>query len=131
MRELLLVGLGGALGSVSRHAVGLVVLSFAPHASFPYATLAVNVSGCCFMGMAAARLHSLNLATDEWRLFVMTGILGGFTTFSAFSLETLTLVRQGAPFLGFLNFLLNPLCSMLAVLIGYTLIGWYFQRFPG
>ena len=128
MREFFLVGLGGAMGSISRYGIGLLLSSFAPQSPFPFATLFVNMSGCFLMGITAACLQGLATSSDEWRLFIMTGILGGFTTFSAVGLETLTLVRQGATFLGMLNFLLNPICSMLAVLIGYSLVGSYFQK---
>jgi fluoride exporter len=92
MMSLLLVAAGGALGSVLRHLVsiaGLTLLS----AAFPWGTLAVNLIGSAAIGVAAG----LGVQ-GEWRLLLVTGLLGGFTTFSAFSLET-GLLWQRAPWL--------------------------------
>jgi CrcB protein len=92
----LLIALGGALGSVARHWLSSIV--FEPlNATFPWGTFWVNVSGCLAIGFFA----SLNLPNTRYftgtdaRLFLMTGICGGYTTFSAFSLQTLNLLRVG------------------------------------
>lgn len=89
----LLVALGGALGSVARYGVNVWTMrAFGP--GFPWGTLTVNVVGGLVMGLIAAVL-ALKGGTNEMRVFLMTGIMGGFTTFSAFSLDTFTLWERG------------------------------------
>lgn len=93
MSPLLLVMLGGALGSGGRYLTGRV-LTDALGPGFPYGTLAVNWFGCLAMGMLAGVLARTG-AGEGWRLFIGVGILGGFTTFSSFSLDTITLIERG------------------------------------
>jgi fluoride exporter len=90
MLQMLLVALGGALGSVARFGVGFAAARWFGLA-FPWGTLAVNVIGGLAMGMMAARIGPEH---DSMRLFIGTGLLGGFTTFSAFSLETVRLLEH-------------------------------------
>jgi CrcB protein len=111
--QALLVAAGGAAGALLRWAV---TLALAPSATsgtalptFPWATLAVNLVGCAFMGALAA----LTGPKDDARLLLGTGVLGGFTTFSAFGLETLTLLRAGAHGLAAANVLANVLLGVL------------------
>lgn len=90
------IGLGGALGSMARHAVNRLVHQQWPALRFPLATLVVNVLGCCMLGALAGLAVSGRLPLRaHWREFVFVGVLGGFTTFSAFGLETVTLFRSG------------------------------------
>ncbi|GHC63151.1 fluoride efflux transporter CrcB [Limoniibacter endophyticus] len=94
MMHLLLVCAGGAIGAGLRHLANMVLLRwFGP--GFPWGTMAVNVSGSLVMGFFAALLARKLGASTEWRLFFATGILGGYTTFSAFSLETVNLWLDG------------------------------------
>lgn len=91
----LLVFLGGGLGSCLRHGVNIWALGrFGP--GFPYGTLTVNVVGSAVMGVLAAVLLTRAHVAPEWRLLLMTGVLGGFTTFSAFSLDVWGLWERGA-----------------------------------
>ena len=99
MLELCAVALGGALGAVGRYAVGLAVAAFAPEAflgGFPVATLIANVFGCFVIGVLSALFEGPLAGRDHVRLFAVTGVLGGFTTFSTFSLETVQLLESGA-----------------------------------
>ena len=90
---LLWIGLGGAVGSVFRYLVGAFVQRSA-HTGFPAGTLAVNVLGCFLIGVLAQ--HYMNVQTHpNMRAALITGFCGGFTTFSAFSLETVGLLRGG------------------------------------
>jgi len=90
--NLLLVGLGGAAGSMSRYAVSLAFAG----STFPYATLVVNVIGCFGIGLALPSLDRAPLLSPEMRLLVVIGFLGGFTTFSAFGYESAALARTSA-----------------------------------
>ncbi|AWA29827.1 fluoride efflux transporter CrcB [Flavobacterium magnum] len=93
MKIILAVGLGSFLGGISRYLLsGLVQAKTAGH--FPAGTFTVNVVGCLLIGMVYAFADRGQLSTD-WRLFLATGILGGFTTFSAFSYETFDFVKSG------------------------------------
>jgi CrcB protein len=89
------VAVGGALGSVARHGVYRVVLRRWPSLQFPLATLTVNVAGCFVIGLLAGLIAADRIAMrTPWRELVFAGVLGGFTTFSSFGLDTMTLVRS-------------------------------------
>jgi CrcB protein len=90
----LIVFLGGGTGAALRHGVNLLVARFGGH-GFPFATLFENVSGSLVMGMLAAYFAFKGDLSQHWRLFLTTGILGGYTTFSAFSLDTVLLYERG------------------------------------
>jgi len=89
----LLVFVGGGLGATLRHAVN-VVCGRAFGTGFPYGTFLINISGSLAMGLIAGYLNFKGGA-QPWRLFIMTGILGGYTTFSAFSLDSILLYERG------------------------------------
>src|SRR5262245_30044091 len=92
----LLVGLGGALGSIARHGLNQLIQQRAVASAFPIGIFAINVTGSAIIGMLAGLLTSERLQLSaEGRTFLIVGILGGFTTFSSFSLDTLTLLRGG------------------------------------
>ena len=95
MKAILLVALGGALGSVARYKVSDWMLPIALQLKFPAGTFAVNVVGCLLAGLLAGMAERLELFAGETRLLVFVGLLGGFTTFSAFGLETVMLLRKG------------------------------------
>jgi CrcB protein len=94
MRALLLVGLGGALGSMARYAIAVLMLHGAS-TRFPFGTLAVNVLGCLAAGVLAGLSERHGWFGADARLFLFVGLLGGFTTFSAFGLDALALLRRG------------------------------------
>lgn len=93
MRILLIIGAGGFLGSVARYLVQQGVSKILP-VIFPYGTLAVNLSGCFLIGILYALADRGSLLSPEWRFFLATGLCGGFTTFSTFSYEAYTLLRE-------------------------------------
>jgi len=113
----LLVAIGGALGAVSRYGVSRVLLVYP---GFPFATLVVNVVGSLFIGYLTALLFERSGA-DDLRLLLITGFLGAFTTFSAFSLETLLLYQQGEIVRAILNVTLNLVLCLVAVSGGFIL----------
>ena len=91
------VGIGGALGAMARHGVNRAVHQGWPSLQFPLATAIVNVSGCCVFGVLAGLIATGRLPMRiTAREFVFVGILGGFTTFSTFGSDTVTLLRHGA-----------------------------------
>lgn len=96
--SLILVMTGGAIGAGARYLVGRALASHAP-----VATLAVNIVGCLLMGLLAAQL-ARGTGSEAWRLFLGVGVLGGFTTFSAFSLDTVQMIERGSivPALGYI-----------------------------
>ncbi len=96
MQSFLLVGLGGALGAMSRYAMALLVGRWWS-GGFPLATLLVNVLGSLLMGLLVGTLaRLLPPHQEELRLFLAVGVLGGLTTFSSFSLDTVVLIQRGA-----------------------------------
>jgi CrcB protein len=117
----LAVGIGGALGSVARHGVNLVVTRVAGQA-VPYATAVVNLVGCFVIGCLAGLLatDSLRLSTTA-RAFVFVGILGGFTTFSSFGLDTFVLMRDGQTAWAFGNVMVQVAVGLAAVFAGYAI----------
>src|SRR5215203_99816 len=112
------VAAGGALGSVARHAVNRATGS----ARFPLGTVIVNLVGCLLIGVLAGLLASRRIALPpRWREFVFVGLLGGFTTFSSFGLETFTLARTQSASSASLNIGLHVIGGLVAVWIGYRL----------
>ena len=103
MRLLLLVTVGGAIGSAGRYLVGIGVAR-AMGTAFPWSTLTVNIVGSFLMGLLADTILRRYGGSPEMRAFLATGVLGGFTTFSAFSLDTATLIGRGesGPALGYI-----------------------------
>ncbi|MEJ7778639.1 MAG: fluoride efflux transporter CrcB [Daejeonella sp.] len=93
MRIIMLIGLGSFIGGISRYLLSQLIQNKAL-TSFPYGTLTVNVIGCFLIGLIFGISERSGL-TLEWRLFLTTGLLGGFTTFSAFSYESISLMREG------------------------------------
>ena len=119
-----LVALGGAVGAVLRYISGLAVLRITGPQDFPTAILSVNVLGSFLMGFFVVLAAQRGLTHVS--PFVMTGLLGGFTTFSAFSLETATLIERGAFGDAGLYVLLSVLLSVLGLFLGLWLARGYF-----
>lgn len=113
----LAVALGGAVGSLARYAVSVAVRTWLPAAGFPWSTLLVNVLGGLAMGVLAGGGLARLGASETLRVGLLTGVLGGFTTFSAFSLESVRLF-QDAPLLGLANVFANVILSLGACLCG-------------
>ena len=118
------VALGGALGSVARYAVSLGTARWLG-VGFPWGTLCVNVAGSVAIGLLAALVAADGrplLGTDA-RAFLLVGVLGGFTTFSSFSLETLNLARSGALGPAILNVAGSVVLCLAAVSLGFASAG--------
>lgn len=115
-----LVLLGGGLGAVARYGVGLWVQGHVV-SSFPWATLAVNVVGSLLIGIVLVLADERGAIGTPLRTFLVVGVLGGFTTFSSFSAETLRLFERGTQGLALANIGANVLVCLLAVWLGTVL----------
>ncbi len=96
LKTITLVGIGGAIGSILRYLISTGIQNKFL-SSFPYGTMCVNISGCFLIGIVYA-LATRGNVSPEWRFFLATGICGGYTTFSTFSYESLTLLRDNEIF---------------------------------
>ncbi|WP_024575886.1 MULTISPECIES: fluoride efflux transporter CrcB [unclassified Afipia] len=112
----LLVFVGGGLGASLRHAIN-VGCARACGFNFPYGTFVINITGSLVMGLIAGYLAFKGEASQPWRLFIMTGVLGGYTTFSAFSLDAVTLYERGEMGLA-LFYVVGSVVLSIAGLIG-------------
>jgi len=119
MKILLFIGAGSFIGGVSRYLLSLAIQSRSLSA-FPFGTMAVNLLGCLLIGFVFGISEKGHL-NQEWRLFLATGILGGFTTFSAFSNETVSLLRDGQLLDASIYISLSVLLGVLATFAGILL----------
>ena len=124
MKALLLVGIGGFMGSVARWKLGGLVLHLTAQQRFPYSTFVMNVLGCLVAGVLAGLAEKHALFGPDTRLFLFTGLLGGFTTFSAFGLDALYLLRRGDVAMAVLYALASVAVGLLAAWAGMRLAGW-------
>ncbi|MEM8750226.1 MAG: fluoride efflux transporter CrcB [Pseudomonadota bacterium] len=120
MEHSAIIFLGGGLGAVGRHLVGLFALRHLG-AGFPYGTLFVNVAGSLLIGLMIGIFAHRGAIGSSWQLFFTTGVLGGFTTFSAFSLDTLNLWQRGEVGLAAGYVAGTVAVSLLAVFVGLAI----------
>lgn len=122
MKSIFLVAVGGALGSVARHLISGWLLHHTTAWRFPAGTFAVNILGCLAAGILAGLIARHDLFSADTRLFLFTGILGGFTTFSAFGLETFFLLRRGDVLVAGANVVLSVAAGLFALWLGFGAI---------
>ncbi|HMZ92191.1 MAG TPA: fluoride efflux transporter CrcB [Pseudomonadales bacterium] len=120
MNPWLAVAVGGALGSMARFAVGTWVAA-GLGSRFPYGTLLVNLLGCLLMGLLVVLIDERWAVPPQWRAFALVGLLGGFTTFSSFSLEAYTLLRTQQWLAALLYVAGSLLLGLLALAVGIVL----------
>ncbi len=116
--QIILVGIGGFIGAVFRFLLSGFVHRLVPLSEFPFGTLAVNVVGCLLIGLLNGLAETRQVIGPELRLFLMIGMLGGFTTFSAFGYETLELIRDAEIARAMGNVFLQVLLGLVAVWLG-------------
>ena len=125
----LMVGAGGLLGAILRYLVA--TWAQGDGGGFPYGTLTVNAAGCLAIGLIAGYAEARQPLSAEAQAFVVVGVLGGFTTFSAFGIDTIRLVRDGAYLAGAANVLLQVAVGLAAVAVGLGLAQWAYGRLAG
>jgi CrcB protein len=121
MYRLILIGAGGFIGSVLRYLVSGYVQELSNSVDFPYGTLAVNLIGCLLIGFLTQLAEMYGAFNVETRAFLIIGLLGGFTTFSTFSNDTVNLLRLGESSLAFLNIAAHILAALFLVWAGRAL----------
>ncbi|MEL7610712.1 MAG: fluoride efflux transporter CrcB [Bacillota bacterium] len=125
MLQFAAVGIGGALGACLRYFISILMSKFP---AFPYATLLSNILAGFFIGAVIEMDRQTSLISPNARLFLTTGILGGLSTFSTFSHETIESFRSGQPLLASLNIALNLGLSLFCVVLGSYLIKLLFKK---
>lgn len=114
-----LVGSGGFLGALARYGLAGLVHRQIPLSTFPFGTLLVNLLGCFGIGVIAGLAESRQLFSPEVRMFVLIGVLGGFTTFSTFGYETFALIRDTEYLRAITNIGLQVFGGLTVVWLGY------------
>jgi len=121
MMNYVLVFIGGGLGSTLRHTINMASARTLGTA-FPWGTFLINITGSTVMGLIAGYLAFKGQASQPWRLFLMTGILGGYTTFSAFSLDAALLYERGEVGLALLYVLGSVVLAIAGLFAGLALV---------
>jgi fluoride exporter len=127
MLKVVLVGLGGGLGAMARYWLSGVVQDALRNVTFPYGTLTVNVLGCLVIGALAYLGEARGVLTPETRLLLITGFLGGFTTFSTFGNETMSLARGGETLPALINIAVHLVLGLGAVWAGRAAAQWLWR----
>jgi CrcB protein len=122
MKQALLVGLGGFIGTIARYLLGSFILQKVPNLKFPLGTFTINLLGCLIIGILAGLAEKRGDFTPDLRLFLFTGICGGFTTFSAFAYEGVFLLRRSETPTALIYAAASVILGFLAVWIGFKLI---------
>lgn len=121
MKNILLVGLGGGIGSIGRYLCQKWMSENSSH-PFPWGTFIVNLAGCFLIGLIYALAEKTTMLSPQTRLFLMTGLCGGFTTFSAFAFENMTMLRSGDTLFFLLYAAGTLVLGIAAVFAGIALI---------
>ena len=116
-----LVGTGGFIGAIARYGISGLVQRSAALSSFPHGTLAVNMLGCLLIGIAVGLVDSRQVFGPDFKLFAVVGLLGGFTTWSTFGYETLTLLRDAEYLRATANVAIHVMLGLVLVWAGYAL----------
>jgi CrcB protein len=120
IKQIFIVGAGGFIGSILRFMISGWAQRLAVTGVFPYGTLVVNVLGCFLIGVLGGLAEHRQVLEPAQRLFLMIGVLGGFTTFSTFAFETLSLVQDAEVLKGIINTLLQVILGFAAAFAGFV-----------
>ncbi|MCT3744680.1 fluoride efflux transporter CrcB [Elizabethkingia anophelis] len=119
--SLFLIGLGGAIGSICRYLLQMLIRKQWA-TTFPLGTFAINILGCFIIGILYGLTTKNTGIPEEWRLFLIVGVCGGFTTFSSYSYESIMLLRNGDYLYFFAYVILSVAIGLLATFLGMMLI---------
>ena len=122
LKNFFLVGFGGAVGSIARWQISSLILRNTLDWRFPLGTLIVNILGCLIIGLLAGLAVKENYFTNEMRLLLFTGLMGGFTTFSSFGLETFYLLKRGEYLMASSNIVLSVTLGMFVLILAFNVI---------
>jgi fluoride exporter len=120
-KDILLVGLGGGVGSMARFLCQRGIYSVYPHA-FPFGTMLVNIAGCLLIGIIFGLMGKGSIVRPEWRFLLATGFCGGFTTFSAFAAENIELLKDGRVMYFLIYTIASVVLGILATFIGFKIV---------
>ncbi len=120
-RTIILVGIGGGIGSIFRYLTSVLMARYF-HGIFPLATFTVNVLGCFIVGVLLGLFERQQLASPDLKFFLITGFCGGYTTFSAFASENISLFQSGNTLIAFSYIAASVLISLFAVWLGLILV---------
>lgn len=120
IKALLLVGAGGAAGSCLRYLTSVFMQKWFPY-SFPWGTLVANIAGCLCIGILMGYFTKISPLNNDYKLLLVTGFCGGYTTFSAFAFENFSMIQQGNTNSAILYISFSVLGGLLAVMGGYAL----------
>jgi CrcB protein len=121
MKTILLIGLGGGIGSIMRYLTSMLVAKQVSSV-FPWATFVVNIIGCLVAGIILGVLERQQVLNSDLKFLLITGFCGGYTTFSAFSVENIQLLQSGHSLIALLYISISILLGVMAVWVGMTLI---------
>ncbi len=122
MKAIILVGLGGGVGSIFRYLTSVWLNKYV-HGSFPFATFMANVLGCLVIGLLIGLFQRSQVFSQDLRLLLIPGFCGGYTTFSAFAAENVSLIQYNQPFMALSYVVLSVLAGLLAVWLGLVIAG--------
>ena len=125
MLNLVYVGVGGFLGSIGRYVVAGAVYQVFPNSYFPIGTAVVNILGCLLIGLLNGLTELRQLLNPEMRIFLLIGLLGGFTTFSTFGYETIASIRAGEFVPAIANVSIQVIVGLSAVWLGYNVTRYF------
>ena len=120
MQNIIIVGIGGFIGSILRYLASYLINSKI-NSILPFGTLSVNIIGCFAIGTLWGYVDTLETFNQSLRLFLFVGILGGFTTFSSFGYETIIMLKQGHFFFSLINISIHLIAGLGAVMLGYKI----------
>ena len=123
--EILVVAIGGAFGSVARLLLSRTIQQLMPYEQLPWGIITVNVLGCFLIGVLYGLFELKLFLNPLWRAGLIIGVLGGFTTFSSFSLDTIVLLQRGAVLLAFSNVAVSVMYCLMATVIGFWVVGMF------